>query len=800
MKTKSTTSLWIRFLVLTFGGLLLVGRVAAQPMSVPYDRFWRVNGPVYDITVVSNVAYLGGGFNYAGPMSGNAGWADLSTGAVVPGFPVLKGQVYCFMPDGQGGWFVGGTFEEAEIGLTNLVHILPNRTINRSWTPNPNDTVWALALGAGHLYVGGEFTQICGGSRSYLVSLDPQTARTNNWAVRPQNTVQALALAGDTLYVGGQFTTVNSQSRQRLAAVDANTGVLKDWSPGLSGGGNSVNVLVVQGNLVYVGGDFTTCGAKPRNRIAAVDAVTGGANNWNPNASASVNAIVVASNTVYVGGLFTAIGGRNRNYLAALQTTTGQADANWDPNPSGRIQTLLLTDNDVIAGGFFVTIAGTNRASLAAFDRGSGGLKEWQVYSSSLQPNVAVTVSVVAEQDGILAIGGDFASFGGVERKYLAALDLTTGMATSWNPGADKDVYTLALGGTSLFVGGTFNTIGGSNMARLAAINLADGQVSAWNPKCSTGASHYVFDIVVVENRVFVGGQFTSMGGESRVNLAELSVAEAIATAWNPSAQNPVRALLVHSNWLYVAGEYRGISGGTRSFLTAFALSDGQLVTDFDPKPDAIVRSLALQGDRLYVGGDFTLIANQSRSRLAAISPATGQEIEVWNPDVGVTGQLRVYSIAPVGNTIYVGGSFSAVGGEFRKSLAGVTASMASASGWDPSPNKGVNVVVHSGNDILVGGEFATMGTKPCPYFAVFSGNPSILAGTTKINSSKNLEMQVTDGDGRGTSLLVQATDGLENPSWQTIQTLPVFGFPVTVEDTQAASKSRRFYRLVVTP
>ncbi len=785
--------------------LVLGGPLKAQPPSVPVAHFWRVNGPVYDIKVADGIAYLGGAFTYMGPASCNFALAQLDTGASVVPVPVLDGQILSILPDAAGGWFVGGKFTDSTDRLTNLVHLLADGTVDTGWAPNPDNTVNALALGEGHLYVGGDFTRIANSSRSYLISLDPQSGQTNDWPAKGQGSVQALALSGDTLYVGGQFSRMNNQTRQRLAALDASTAELKDWEPGLSGGGNQVNVLTVEGTLVYVGGDFTTCGTKPRNRIAAVDANTGVANNWNPNASstsgnAAVNAIVLSGGKVYVGGSFTSIGGRNRSHLAALNATTGQADAGWDPNPNNTVQFMLITGERLIVGGHFSTIGGLTRPGLASFDLNSGGLENWRVQSSSLNPNAAVTIRGLAAQNGLLAVGGDFESFGGIERNHLAAVDLATGTPTSWDPNADGDVYALALDKSVAYAGGTFDSVGGSNIARIAAIDLGTGHPTGWNPNSSTTSSHFVYAIALTGDSVLVGGRFTGMGGTARNNFAELDAVTAAAKTWDPAPQGTVRAILVHSNAVYVAGEFYALATANRSYLAAFSQATGALLEGFDPKPDGIVRTLVYHDGRLYVGGDFTQIAGRTRNRLAAIDPASGQENDLWDPQVGVTGQLRVYSVAPAGCAVYVGGNFGAAGGEFRKSLAGVSTLMASANEWDPSADQAIYVVTLAEDKLLVGGAFTSLQGSPQPYFAAFSTKPAVVADTAHFRPDGAFEMRVTDGDGRGSNLLVQVADDLSNPVWETIQTLPIWGFSTVVEDAGVTNRLHRFYRLTVEP
>ncbi|WP_298627954.1 PQQ-binding-like beta-propeller repeat protein [uncultured Legionella sp.] len=70
-----------------------------------------------------------------------------------------------------------------------------------------------------------------------------------------------------------------------------------------------VKTLLVSGGTVYVGGTFTSIGGEVRNRIAALDAVTGSLTAWNPNANEQVNALAASGSTVYAGGVFSLLNG-----------------------------------------------------------------------------------------------------------------------------------------------------------------------------------------------------------------------------------------------------------------------------------------------------------------------------------------------------------------------------------------------------------------------------------------------------------------------------------------------------------
>src|SRR5204863_1140366 len=93
------------------------------------------------------------------------------------------------------------------------------------------------------------------------------------WNPNANTTVYALAVSGSTIYAGGDFTSIGGQSRNKIAALDATTGSATSWNPNATGGafGSSVFALAVNGSTVYAGGFFNNIGGQARKGIAALD-------------------------------------------------------------------------------------------------------------------------------------------------------------------------------------------------------------------------------------------------------------------------------------------------------------------------------------------------------------------------------------------------------------------------------------------------------------------------------------------------------------------------------------------------
>jgi LPXTG-site transpeptidase (sortase) family protein len=168
------------------------------------------------------------------------------------------------------------------------------------------------------------------------------------------------------VYAGGLFHNIGGQGRNYIAALDATTGNATAWNPNAN---TNVYALAVSGSTVYAGGDFNFIGWQIRNGIAALDATTGDATAWSPDANGSVEALAVSGSTVYAGGGFTSIGGQARNRIAALATTTGNATT-WNPNMNDTVLALAVSGDTLYAGGYFTNIGGVSRPYFAAF----GGL------------------------------------------------------------------------------------------------------------------------------------------------------------------------------------------------------------------------------------------------------------------------------------------------------------------------------------------------------------------------------------------------------------------------------------------
>src|SRR6185503_20262279 len=88
--------------------------------------------------------------------------------------------------------------------------------------------------------------------------------------------------------------------------------------------------------------------------------------------------------------------------------------------------------------------------------------------SPATLPNVQFTtsglvLSIAAQDDGKVLIGGYFSVVNGVMRNNIARLHANGSVDEAWNPGANDAVRAIVVSGTEVFVLGDFTVIGGLN-------------------------------------------------------------------------------------------------------------------------------------------------------------------------------------------------------------------------------------------------------------------------------------------------------------------------------------------------
>jgi hypothetical protein len=236
------------------------------------------------------------------------------------------------------------------------------------------------------LYMGGKFLQVQHGvggptfTQSYLAAFD---VNTGEWIPSFNPVVDApvwklmAAPDGSKLFVGGEFTNINGVANTNgLAAVNPATGAPvagNVWQSyvGKPSGVYDVRAMSIQGNWLYLGGDFTqitggtgfdTAGPLTLARLARVQLSNGRPDfTWMPRLDTAPQDMFASpqGDRVYLVGGFSVLNDvtLNPNHQAIINTTDGARVTglnNWVPTQNGTPEpsnTILEDGNHVYQGG-----------------------------------------------------------------------------------------------------------------------------------------------------------------------------------------------------------------------------------------------------------------------------------------------------------------------------------------------------------------------------------------------------------------------------------------------------------------
>jgi len=354
--------------------------------------------------------------------------------------------------------------------------------------------------------------------------------------------ISDILVSGDTVYLAGAFTQITDRSgttfaRNNLAAIDANTGAVTAWNPNAqnTSGNSSVRALALSsdGSRMFVGGTFTSVGGLTRNRLAAVDPVTGAVDkNWKGTGTNNVvRALAVAGDRLYLGGDFTKVMGNERQHLAAVNASTAALDSLWTPSatkPDGTTSTVWALDvsadgTRIYVGGLFNTISvngvATRTEKLAALDAVTG---EVDPVFNPATPNHIIAMDVSGSN--VYVGTGD-------PLEGMESFDGTTGNLRWSVPGGHPDpragdVQAITVWGETVYAGGHGTLIGGLIRNRIFAADASTGTILPWAPNIPGGSGSlgvWAMDHDASRNRLYVGGDFTQVTGQPRDRFAQFS-------------------------------------------------------------------------------------------------------------------------------------------------------------------------------------------------------------------------------------------------------------------------------------
>jgi len=682
---------------------------------------------------------------------------------------LTAGSVLAIAQQDDGKVIVGGYFSLVNgVSRTNIARVNADGTVDPTWNPEANDAVRQIAVSGTDVFVLGDFSAIGGQSRNGIAKLstggpgaaDPvwnpnqpgnlhalavsgtnvfvgglsylakfTTTGTGEgespWGPQPDINIFALAVQGTDLYVGGNFGQLGGLSRNRLGKVSTLGAGDVDpvWDADVTGGNlGYVPALVATENYLYVGGSFDQVGGVSRKNIARLSLDGTGAPDpaWDPSTDReTVYAVAVNGGDVYVGGSFSQIGGVPRSGLAKLSATgNGAADPSWNAHTGGKyVYALTPSGSSVLAGGAFTAINGVVSLSVAKLSPGTGARDNTFLAQVG---NPGRELAVARQADGKVIVGGDFYLAGGLPCQNLARFNADGTLDNTWVPRADGPVTAIVLQDANVFIAGNFSSVGGQSRSFLAKLDATGtGQADeAWNPNLSVPVDAFAIETT----NLFVASS-SFPGSETIVKLSTTGTGQRDSN-WNPGVfecsscgfgDKLVRSLAVDASNVYVGGDFDAINAGAigsierRGLAKLSATGSGTPDLLWDPALGSGVRVLTLDDTNLYVAGLFGLV------RVSTLG--TGVTDPSWQPDL-VSGSVTVMAVS--GTNLFAGGSVTTASGLTNAPLVRLSTSGPGTidPAWNPYPHRSdypsanVNLagLAANGMDVYVVGDFDTIG------------------------------------------------------------------------------------------
>jgi hypothetical protein len=182
-------------------------------------------------------------------------------------------------------------------------------------------------------------------------------------------------------------------------------------------------------------------------------------------------------------------------------------------------------------------------------------------------------------------------------------------------------------------------------------------------------------------------------------------------------ANDRVTAMVTAGGKTIIGGAFTAVNDPSgQSFpaahLAVIDSNTGVVDLTWQGNADDAVNSLAVLGNTLFVGGSFNHLDGVSHRNLGALNLTTGALL----PAFAATTNRPVDALSAVGTSVYAGGTFTSVtagsGTTTRNFIAKLDATTgALAAGWSPQPDQRVRALQTStdGSAVYAGGDFTTV-------------------------------------------------------------------------------------------
>jgi uncharacterized delta-60 repeat protein len=323
-------------------------------------------------------------------------------------------------------------------------------------------------------------------------------------------------------------------------------------------------------------------------------------------------------------------GGGGSLQLRRLRTD-GSADPDFNQGNGVAVNDMIWDlaiqpDGRVVLVGNFTTVRGVTRPRVARLNA-NGSIDGTFNPGSGFAPGDVY--SLVIQADGRIVVGGNFTSYNGASRSYLARLNTNGVLDTSFtttlggSPGFPVKLAQQADG--KILLCGYFTTVSGSSrptLARLGTNGVLEATFAPTFTRTPTG-SPYVGDILVQDDgRILIGGAFDTVNGVARRHMARLNSNGSLDATFDAGLVSSLPNLLTMfpDGRVALAGvpSLEFSDGSSHRFVVLKA--DGSRASDFPLPGEIEIGEAAIDAaGNLLVSGSFVELNGYPTAGLARV-------------------------------------------------------------------------------------------------------------------------------------------------------------------------------------
>lgn len=355
----------------------------------------------------------------------------------------------------------------------------------------------------------------------------------------------------------------------------------------------------------------------------------------------------------YLAGTFVQWSGTSAVRLARVDSS-GQLDTSFtviSPPDTAPLAIATTSDGSLLVGGDFTSVGTAALSYLVRFK--SHGQVDTGFALSGTGLDGAVR-TIVVQPDGKIMIGGDFTSYNGTPRPYVARLNSDGSLDATFSQtgaGLDGPVYSLVrLGSGQYALGGAFANYDVTFTGQLCRLN-SNGSLDGSFALTGVGLDNPVLALAVQsDGKVVAIGDFSNYDVVPRERILRVNTDGSLDLSFgNYGLQTSASAVLANSDGTTLIVGALGNYGGTPVSGIARLLSNGALDTTFSTDspsfgPYALQR---IPDGRIVVAGAFSAYGIYARPGVALLSSNGALDLSFGALSGGLNSDVALVGIQP---------------------------------------------------------------------------------------------------------------------------------------------------------